>query len=178
MTKLLYYGMEKRHYISVSYFCFVFLGNYSETNVEGHFVLVMWMCDVLPQVCLAIAHYSHPADPQLLFGFEYVGKRYHGSTGMKTHVWLWPQMICTVSTRAAKLSWAVHTFSLPASQNMRRLSRECKMLMLWIAGPKLKFIWLLLLGCIVTCIFKKWQNVTWLEENVTAPEMQTSCFSV
>ncbi|XP_067255613.1 myotubularin-related protein 10 isoform X2 [Chanodichthys erythropterus] len=33
------------------------------------------------KVCLAIAHYSHPADPQLLFGFEYVGKRYHGSTG-------------------------------------------------------------------------------------------------
>ncbi|XP_056100115.1 myotubularin-related protein 10 [Rhinichthys klamathensis goyatoka] len=32
------------------------------------------------KVCLAIAHYSHPADPQLLFGFEYVGKRYHGST--------------------------------------------------------------------------------------------------
>uniref|UniRef100_A0A8C1ZL11 Myotubularin related protein 10 n=1 Tax=Cyprinus carpio TaxID=7962 RepID=A0A8C1ZL11_CYPCA len=36
------------------------------------------------KVCLAIAHYSHPADPQLLFGFEYVGKRYHGSTGRKT----------------------------------------------------------------------------------------------
>uniref|UniRef100_A0A8C1KYR3 Myotubularin related protein 10 n=1 Tax=Cyprinus carpio TaxID=7962 RepID=A0A8C1KYR3_CYPCA len=33
------------------------------------------------KVCLAIAHYSHPADPQLLFGFEYVGKRYHGSAG-------------------------------------------------------------------------------------------------
>ncbi|MGH0119607.1 UNVERIFIED_CONTAM: hypothetical protein FKN15_056875 [Acipenser sinensis] len=28
-------------------------------------------------VCLAIAHYSQPADPQLLFGFEYVGKRYY-----------------------------------------------------------------------------------------------------
>ncbi|XP_077084721.1 myotubularin-related protein 10 [Siphateles boraxobius] len=32
------------------------------------------------KVCLAITHYSHPADPQLLFGFEYVGKQYHGST--------------------------------------------------------------------------------------------------
>ncbi|KAJ8340479.1 hypothetical protein SKAU_G00351120 [Synaphobranchus kaupii] len=31
------------------------------------------------KVCLAIAHYSQPADPQLLFGFEYVGKRYHAS---------------------------------------------------------------------------------------------------
>ncbi|XP_061101789.1 myotubularin-related protein 10-like isoform X2 [Conger conger] len=29
------------------------------------------------KVCLAIAHYSQPADPQLLFGFEYVGKRHH-----------------------------------------------------------------------------------------------------
>ncbi|XP_006628855.3 myotubularin-related protein 10 [Lepisosteus oculatus] len=29
------------------------------------------------KVCLAIAHYSQPADPQLLFGFEYVGKRYY-----------------------------------------------------------------------------------------------------
>lgn len=152
----------------------VFLWYYSKINGEGHFMLVMWMYDVFPQVCLAIAHYSHPADPQLLFGFEYVGKRYHGSMGMKTHVWLWPQMICTVSTRAAKQSWAVHTSSLPASHNMRRLSRECKVLMLWIAGPKLTFIWLLLLGCIVTCIFKKWQNVTWSwsEENVTPP---TSC---
>ncbi|RXN04150.1 myotubularin-related 10 [Labeo rohita] len=36
-------------------------------------------------VCLAIAHYSHPADPQLLFGFEYVGKRYHGSTGERVN---------------------------------------------------------------------------------------------
>ncbi|CAL8351795.1 unnamed protein product [Merluccius merluccius] len=31
------------------------------------------------KVCLAIAHYSHPADPQLLFGFEYIGVRYYGS---------------------------------------------------------------------------------------------------
>ncbi|KAL4660776.1 myotubularin-related protein 10-like [Arapaima gigas] len=30
------------------------------------------------KVCLAIAHYSQPADPQLLFGFEYAGKQYHG----------------------------------------------------------------------------------------------------
>ncbi|KAK2913800.1 hypothetical protein Q8A67_002199 [Cirrhinus molitorella] len=37
------------------------------------------------KVCLAIAHYSHPADPQLLFGFEYVGKRYHGSTGERVN---------------------------------------------------------------------------------------------
>ncbi len=28
------------------------------------------MYDVLLQVCLAIAHYSHPADPQLLFGLN------------------------------------------------------------------------------------------------------------
>ncbi|XP_030621877.1 myotubularin-related protein 10 isoform X2 [Chanos chanos] len=33
------------------------------------------------KVCLAIAHYSHPADPQLLFGFEYVGQHYYGSQG-------------------------------------------------------------------------------------------------
>ncbi|KAL4613372.1 myotubularin-related protein 10-like [Arapaima gigas] len=32
------------------------------------------------KVCLAIAHYSHPADPQLLFGFEFAGKRHHSST--------------------------------------------------------------------------------------------------
>nr|XP_028562964.1 myotubularin-related protein 10 isoform X3 [Podarcis muralis] len=32
---------------------------------------------VLQQVCLAIAHYSQPADLQLLFAFEYVGKKYH-----------------------------------------------------------------------------------------------------
>ncbi|XP_034726642.1 myotubularin-related protein 10 isoform X1 [Etheostoma cragini] len=31
------------------------------------------------KVCLAIAHYSHPADLQLLFGFEYQGRRYHAS---------------------------------------------------------------------------------------------------
>ncbi|XP_048375582.1 LOW QUALITY PROTEIN: myotubularin-related protein 10-like [Sphaerodactylus townsendi] len=29
------------------------------------------------KVCLAIAHYSQPADLQLLFAFEYVGKKYH-----------------------------------------------------------------------------------------------------
>ncbi|XP_068176065.1 myotubularin-related protein 10 isoform X2 [Antennarius striatus] len=33
------------------------------------------------KVCLAIAHYSHPADLQLLFGFEYHGRRYHESKG-------------------------------------------------------------------------------------------------
>lgn len=33
------------------------------------------------QVCLAIAHYSHPADLQLLFGFEYQGQRYYESKG-------------------------------------------------------------------------------------------------
>ncbi|XP_036391581.1 myotubularin-related protein 10-like [Megalops cyprinoides] len=33
------------------------------------------------KVCLAIAHYCQPADPQLLFGFEYVGKQYYGSSG-------------------------------------------------------------------------------------------------
>ncbi|XP_018602294.1 myotubularin-related protein 10-like [Scleropages formosus] len=33
------------------------------------------------KVCLAIAHYCQPADPLLLFGFEYVGKRYDGSSG-------------------------------------------------------------------------------------------------
>ncbi|XP_049638630.1 myotubularin-related protein 10 isoform X2 [Suncus etruscus] len=31
------------------------------------------------KVCLAIAHYSQPADLQLLFAFEYVGKKYHNS---------------------------------------------------------------------------------------------------
>lgn len=29
------------------------------------------------KVCLAIAHYSHPADLNLLFGFEYQGRQYH-----------------------------------------------------------------------------------------------------
>uniref|UniRef100_A0A3Q3X892 Myotubularin phosphatase domain-containing protein n=1 Tax=Mola mola TaxID=94237 RepID=A0A3Q3X892_MOLML len=33
------------------------------------------------KVCLAIAHYSHPADLQLLFGFDYQGRRYHESKG-------------------------------------------------------------------------------------------------
>ncbi|XP_067341725.1 myotubularin-related protein 10 isoform X2 [Channa argus] len=33
------------------------------------------------KVCLAIGHYSHPADLQLLFGFEYQGRRYHESKG-------------------------------------------------------------------------------------------------
>ncbi|CAL8364679.1 unnamed protein product [Gadus morhua 'NCC'] len=32
------------------------------------------------KVCLAIAHYSRPADPQLLFGFELIGTRYLGSS--------------------------------------------------------------------------------------------------
>ncbi|KAF7668875.1 hypothetical protein LDENG_00278040 [Lucifuga dentata] len=32
------------------------------------------------KVCLAIAHYSHPADLQLLFGFEYQARRYYGSS--------------------------------------------------------------------------------------------------
>ncbi|XP_054997361.1 myotubularin-related protein 10 [Sorex araneus] len=31
------------------------------------------------KVCLAVAHYSQPADLQLLFAFEYVGKKYHNS---------------------------------------------------------------------------------------------------
>ncbi|KAJ8391588.1 hypothetical protein AAFF_G00087290 [Aldrovandia affinis] len=33
------------------------------------------------KVCLAIAHYAQPSDPQLLFGFEYVGERPHGPHG-------------------------------------------------------------------------------------------------
>ncbi|XP_025127245.3 myotubularin-related protein 10 isoform X4 [Bubalus bubalis] len=33
------------------------------------------------KVCLAIAHYSQPTDLQLLFAFEYVGKKYHNSAG-------------------------------------------------------------------------------------------------
>lgn len=33
------------------------------------------------KVCLAIAHYSHPADLHLLFGFEYHGLRYHKHKG-------------------------------------------------------------------------------------------------
>ncbi|XP_029000477.1 myotubularin-related protein 10 isoform X2 [Betta splendens] len=33
------------------------------------------------KVCLAIAHYSHPADLLLLFGFEYQGRQYHESKG-------------------------------------------------------------------------------------------------
>ncbi|KAJ7986127.1 hypothetical protein DPEC_G00347570 [Dallia pectoralis] len=37
------------------------------------------------KVCLAIAHYSHPADPQLLFGFEYVGKQYYGKQGQRVN---------------------------------------------------------------------------------------------
>ncbi|XP_060035255.1 myotubularin-related protein 10 isoform X2 [Erinaceus europaeus] len=31
------------------------------------------------KVCLAIAHYSQPTDLQLLFAFEYVGKKYHNT---------------------------------------------------------------------------------------------------
>ncbi|MBN3274273.1 MTMRA protein, partial [Polyodon spathula] len=37
------------------------------------------------KVCLAIAHYSQPADPQLLFGFEYVGKQYYNPAGDKVN---------------------------------------------------------------------------------------------
>ncbi|XP_029316251.1 myotubularin-related protein 10 isoform X2 [Cottoperca gobio] len=37
------------------------------------------------KVCLAIAHYSHPADLQLLFGFEYQGRRYHESKGKRVN---------------------------------------------------------------------------------------------
>ncbi|TRY82230.1 hypothetical protein DNTS_023870, partial [Danionella cerebrum] len=51
------------------------------------------------KVCLAIAHYSHPADPQLLFGFEYVGKRYHGSAE-RSSVLEPPSGECAPSTKA------------------------------------------------------------------------------
>ncbi|XP_041642278.1 myotubularin-related protein 10 isoform X2 [Cheilinus undulatus] len=37
------------------------------------------------KVCLAIAHYSHPADLHLLFGFEYQGRRYHESKGERVN---------------------------------------------------------------------------------------------
>ncbi|XP_068429432.1 myotubularin-related protein 10 [Clinocottus analis] len=37
------------------------------------------------KVCLAIAHYSHPADLPLLFGFEYQGRRYHESKGERVN---------------------------------------------------------------------------------------------
>ncbi|XP_047436879.1 myotubularin-related protein 10 isoform X1 [Mugil cephalus] len=37
--------------------------------------------DSAKKVCLAIGHYSHPADLQLLFGFEYQGRRYHETKG-------------------------------------------------------------------------------------------------
>ncbi|XP_062380123.1 myotubularin-related protein 10 isoform X2 [Sardina pilchardus] len=37
------------------------------------------------KVCLAIAHYSQPADPQLLFGFEYAGSRYYSSSGERVN---------------------------------------------------------------------------------------------
>ncbi|KAL6461415.1 hypothetical protein MHYP_G00295590 [Metynnis hypsauchen] len=37
------------------------------------------------KVCLAIAHYSHPADTQLLFGFEYVGTRFYSSSGERVN---------------------------------------------------------------------------------------------
>ncbi|XP_032751008.1 myotubularin-related protein 10 [Rattus rattus] len=36
------------------------------------------------KVCLAIAHYSQPTDLQLLFAFEYVGKKYHNSANKVT----------------------------------------------------------------------------------------------
>lgn len=39
--------------------------------------------DSAKKVCLAIAHYSHPADLPLLFGFEYQGRRYHESKGQR-----------------------------------------------------------------------------------------------
>uniref|UniRef100_A0A8C5HVX8 Myotubularin phosphatase domain-containing protein n=1 Tax=Gouania willdenowi TaxID=441366 RepID=A0A8C5HVX8_GOUWI len=37
------------------------------------------------KVCLAIGHYSHPADLQLLFGFEYQGRRYHEFKGERVN---------------------------------------------------------------------------------------------
>ncbi|KAF7211941.1 myotubularin-related protein 10 [Nothobranchius furzeri] len=37
------------------------------------------------KVCLAIAHYSHPADLQLLFGFEYQGLRYRECKGKQVN---------------------------------------------------------------------------------------------
>ncbi|XP_034046158.1 myotubularin-related protein 10 isoform X2 [Thalassophryne amazonica] len=37
------------------------------------------------KVCLAIAHYAHPADLQLLFGFEYQGRRYRELSGNKVN---------------------------------------------------------------------------------------------
>uniref|UniRef100_A0AAY5ETH3 Myotubularin phosphatase domain-containing protein n=1 Tax=Electrophorus electricus TaxID=8005 RepID=A0AAY5ETH3_ELEEL len=37
------------------------------------------------KVCLAIGHYSHPADTQLLFGFEYVGTRFYSSSGERVN---------------------------------------------------------------------------------------------
>uniref|UniRef100_A0A8C3GA02 Myotubularin related protein 10 n=1 Tax=Cyclopterus lumpus TaxID=8103 RepID=A0A8C3GA02_CYCLU len=41
--------------------------------------------DSAKKVCLAIAHYSHPADLPLLFGFEYQGRRYHESKGQRVN---------------------------------------------------------------------------------------------
>lgn len=45
-------------------------------------------CFLLSQVCLAIAHYSHPADIHLLFGFEFQGRRFYESKGTARHHFL------------------------------------------------------------------------------------------
>ncbi|XP_008308267.1 myotubularin-related protein 10 isoform X2 [Cynoglossus semilaevis] len=37
------------------------------------------------KVCLAIAHYSHPADIHLLFGFEFQGRRFYESKGRRVN---------------------------------------------------------------------------------------------
>ncbi|KAJ8249173.1 hypothetical protein GJAV_G00231960 [Gymnothorax javanicus] len=50
------------------------------------------------KVCLAIAHYRQPADPLLLFGFEYIGKRCCGSAGDR-----WDREI----KRTGALEWRV-----------------------------------------------------------------------
>ena len=63
------------------------------------------------QVCLAIAHYSHPADPQLLFGFEYLGRRYYGSSGIPNlHIFL------------THLLWFAKCFDSQISQHLSRFN--------------------------------------------------------
>uniref|UniRef100_A0AAQ6A5I5 Myotubularin phosphatase domain-containing protein n=1 Tax=Amphiprion ocellaris TaxID=80972 RepID=A0AAQ6A5I5_AMPOC len=67
------------------------------------------------KVCLAIAHYSHPADLQLLFGFEYQGRRYHeckvnGSTprgGMQTPIFDRPSDWDREIKRTSASEWRV-----------------------------------------------------------------------
>ncbi|KAB0405623.1 hypothetical protein E2I00_010299, partial [Balaenoptera physalus] len=56
------------------------------------------------KVCLAIAHYSQPTDLQLLFAFEYVGKKYHNSETIQSRVQT--HEFCTMFSKYSELHYA------------------------------------------------------------------------